>query len=174
MKDESLLSLARDMGFSQAASLDLATLALKQEVRDMCADNTCGQYGKRWSCPPGCGTLDECRETISRFTRGVLVQTVGEIEDSFDFEAMQEIEAQHKENVTRMRSALPNALALGAGCCTVCAQCTYPDQPCRFPEQQISSMEAYGILVLEVCKANGLTYFYGSDKMAYTSCFLLP
>lgn len=27
--------------------------------------------------------------------------------------------------------------------------------------------------VLEVCKANGLTYYYGADKMAYTSCFLL-
>lgn len=174
MTDESLLSLARDMGFSQAAPLDLSTLTLKQEVRDMCVDNTCGQYGKRWSCPPGCGTLDECRERISHFTHGVLVQTVGEIEDSFDFEAMQEIEARHKETMTRMRGALPDALALGAGCCTVCAQCTYPDQPCRFPEQQISSMEAYGILVLEVCKANGLTYFYGSDKMAYTSCFLLP
>ena len=27
--------------------------------------------------------------------------------------------------------------------------------------------------VLEVCKANGLQYYYGADKMAYTSCFLL-
>ena len=25
----------------------------------------------------------------------------------------------------------------------------------------------------QVCKANGLTYYYGADKMAYTSCFLL-
>ena len=37
----------------------------------------------------------------------------------------------------------------------------------------ISSMEAFGMLVLEVCKANGLSYYYGSDKMAYTGCFLL-
>jgi hypothetical protein len=29
------------------------------------------------------------------------------------------------------------------------------------------------MVVLEVCKANGLTYYYGPDKMAYTSCFLL-
>lgn len=34
-------------------------------------------------------------------------------------------------------------------------------------------MEAFGILVLEVCRKNDLTYYYGSDKMAYTSCFLL-
>ena len=37
----------------------------------------------------------------------------------------------------------------------------------------MASMEAYGLLVLEVCKANGLQYYYGSDKMAYNSCFLL-
>ena len=34
-------------------------------------------------------------------------------------------------------------------------------------------MEAYGMLVLEVCKANGLKYYYGSDKMAYNACFLV-
>ena len=34
-------------------------------------------------------------------------------------------------------------------------------------------MEAYGLVVLEVCKANSLQYYYGADKMAYTSCFLL-
>ncbi|MEF2837758.1 MAG: DUF2284 domain-containing protein [Oscillospiraceae bacterium] len=49
----------------------------------------------------------------------------------------------------------------------------HPDAPCRFPDKQIASMEAYGMLVLEICKSNGLQYYYGADKMAYTSCFLL-
>lgn len=64
-------------------------------------------------------------------------------------------------------------LALGAGCCTQCAKCTYPDEPCRFPEKMVSSMEAYGMLVIEICQKNGLTYYYGPDKMAYTGCFLV-
>ncbi len=71
------------------------------------------------------------------------------------------------------RQQTDHVLAIGAGCCTACAQCTYPDEKCRFPERMVSSMEAYGMLVLEVCKANGLQYYYGADKMAYTSCFLL-
>ena len=29
------------------------------------------------------------------------------------------------------------------------------------------------MLVLEVCKANGLAYYYGPETMTYTSCFLL-
>ena len=64
-------------------------------------------------------------------------------------------------------------LALGAGCCTQCAVCSYPDSPCRFPEKMVSSMEAYGMLVLEVCQKNGMAYYYGPNTIAYTSCFLL-
>ena len=177
MTYEQLARLAEEAGFSAWASLDVATIELKSEVRDMCAVNSCGQYGKRWSCPPGCGTLEECGEEIKVCTYGILVQTYGDIEDGFDFEAMMEIEADHKAHFTQMYEALreesAEVLALGAGCCTQCAKCTYPEEPCRFPEKMVSSMEAYGMLVLEICKANGLTYYYGADKMAYTSCFLL-
>ena len=177
MTYEQLCEMARDAGFSAWAALNPATIELKTEVRDMCAANSCGQYGKRWSCPPGCGTLEECGERLKACTRGILVQTYGDIEDSYDFEAMMEIEAEHKEHFSEMYEALRDAgipvLAIGAGCCTQCAQCTYPDAPCRFPDKMTSSMEAYVMVVLEICKANGLQYYYGSHKIAYTSCFLL-
>ena len=177
MTYEQLSQMAAQAGFSAWSPLDVTTIQLKTEVRDMCAANSCGQYGKRWSCPPGCGTLDECEARLRDYTHGILVQTYGDIEDGFDFEAMMEIEAEHKQNFLDMYDALretgSQVLAIGAGCCTRCAKCTYPEEPCRFPDQMISSMEAYGMVVLEVCKANGLQYYYGSDKMAYTSCFLI-
>ena len=177
MTYETLEQLAREAGFTAWAPLKAEDLELKQEVRDMCAANTCGQYGKRWSCPPGCGSLEECTDRLKGYTQGILVQTYGDIEDGFDFEAMMEIEDDHKEHFAEMYAALRRqtgeVLALGAGCCTACAKCTYPEEPCRFPEKMVSSMEAYGMLVLEICKRNGLTYYYGADKMAYTSCFLL-
>ena len=142
----------------------------------MCASGKCAMYDKRWSCPPGCGTLDECRELLKGYTRGILVQSVGALEDNFDIETMMETEAAHKERFYAMRKALVekgiDALAAGAGCCTICPECTYPDAPCRFPEQKMSSMEALGMLVLEVCKANDMRYFYGENTIAYTSCFL--
>ena len=34
-------------------------------------------------------------------------------------------------------------------------------------------MEAYGMLVMQVCQANHLDYYYGPGKIAYTSCYLL-
>lgn len=177
MTYEQLAALAKECGFTNWAPLDISTIDLKPEVRAACEDNTCGAYGKIWSCPPGCGPLEDCRAKIEARSFGILVQTVGDVEDSFDFESMMEIEQDHRDHFLKMYAALREAgvdvLALGAGGCRNCAKCTYPDEPCRFPEKMVSSMEAYGMLVLDVCKKNNLTYYYGADKMAYAGCFLL-
>lgn len=174
---EKLLSMAGEAGFTHAAPLDPATIELKDEIRAMCADNTCGQYAKRWSCPPGCGELTDCATRVARYRTGLLVQTVGKLEDSMDVESMMETEAAHKEHFqalyARIHREHPDVLALGAGCCTQCRTCSYPDATCRFPDKMVSSMEAYGMLVLDVCQKNGLTYYYGPDTITYTSCFLL-
>lgn len=169
--------LAIEAGFTYAAPLDIATLDLKPEVRQMCASNSCRQYGKRWSCPPGCGELEQLKQRICQYSTGILVQTVGQLEDAFDGEGMLETEQAHKDHLMQLQARLlpeyPRLLTIGAGCCTHCKTCTYPDAQCRFPEKQIASMEAYGMLVTEVCRLNGMQYNYGPCTIAYTSCFLL-
>lgn len=177
MTFEQLEQIAKEYGFEASAPLNIATIVPKQEVRNMCEGNACGQYAKRWSCPPGCGSLEECAHRLRDYSKGILVQTISEIEDSFDAEGIKKAETCHKNRMLDMYAAIcklaPNPLALGAGCCTRCKTCTYPYVPCRFPDEMIVSMEAYGILVLEVCKANGLPYYYGPERIAYTGCFLL-
>ncbi len=174
---EHLKALAAGAGFTYAGPLDVSTIRLLDEVRDMCAANACGAYGHNWSCPPACGPIDALRRVISQYYIGLLVQTVGELEDEFDGEGMMETEADHKRHFDTLHGRLlqewPNLLALGAGTCRRCAECTYPDAPCRFPDRRVSSMEAFGMLVSEVCKANGIRYYYGRGTIAYTSCFLL-
>ena len=172
-----ITELAKAQGFSQAALLDCRTIELKPEVRQMCEANTCHMYGKCWSCPPGCGSLETCREKIAGYRYGVLVQTTGQLEDDLDGETMMETEALHKEHFYAfervLRKQYPDILAIGAGCCTKCAECTYPDEPCRFPKEAFSSMEAYGMVVTQICQDNGLSYYYGPCTITYTSCYLL-
>lgn len=172
-----LQSLGQAAGFTHVAPLDCSTIQLMPDVRQMCAVNTCHMYGKNWCCPPGCGTLEECGERIRRYRYGILVQTVGELEDSMDGEGMMETEAAHKENFFRLEEALrplyPSMLPIGSGSCTRCKTCTYPEAPCRFPDKTFASMEAYGMLVTQVCQDNHLPYYYGPCTIAYTSCFLL-
>ena len=90
MEYKELEKLALDTGFSYAAELDASTLELRQEVRDMCGANTCGMYGRNLACPPACGTLEECRKQVEEYGHGIIVQTVGDVEDSMDFARVSE------------------------------------------------------------------------------------
>lgn len=174
MTIDALCEKALGAGFTYAAPMKASTIELRQEVRDMCA--ACSQYGKRWSCPPGCGELEDLRQQLREYNHGVLIQTVGNLEDNFDAETMMETEANHKKYLLRLQKELleekADVLILGAGCCTHCKECTYPDAPCRFPEKMVSSMEACGMVVADVCRANNVKYYYGPLTIAYTSCVL--
>lgn len=167
---------ARDCGFSTVEELSPETLRFLPEVRSMCAADRCQSYNKTWSCPPACGTLEHWEEKASHYSRGVLLQTIGDREDSYDFESMIEVSKQNDENFDRLLDILLEAkldmLPMSAGTCTRCESCTWPDAPCRFPEKLFPSMEACGLFVSQVCRDNNVPYYYGDDKIAYTCCIL--
>jgi len=171
------MELAIKHGFSHTGYLDPKTIEHRIEVRDSCAEGKCKTYAKNWMCPPACGTLDECRERVSKYSEGFIVQLTGELEDSLDYETMMETAKKNRELfstfVPIIRSEYPDALCLSAGGCTMCSKCTYPDNPCRNPEIAISSMEGYGMVVSDVCKSNNLPYYYGNNTITYVGCFLL-
>lgn len=173
---EKLTSLALECGFTNAGPLDPSTLVFMDEVRDMCAADKCQMYDKSWACPPACGTLEEMRKKVEGYKHGLIVQTVGEMEDSLDWEAIQDTAAKQGENFMKLEAELeklfPKLVAMGTGTCTRCTKCTYPDAPCRFPEKLFTSMEGCGLLVSKVCTDNGMPYNYGPNRIAYTGCFL--
>ena len=175
---EKLTAQAAEAGFSHSARLNVSKLEFLQQVRDMCNADQCNSYGKSWSCPPACPSLEEMRELVAKYTDGLLVQTVGELEDSYDWDGIMEAGARHKKNFGILWEALkkdhPSLYAMGAGACNLCDSCTYPDSPCRFPERMSASMEACGLYVSRVCTDNNLKYNYGQDRIAFTSCFLIP
>jgi len=172
-----LAALAAECGFTHCAPADVSTFEFLQEIRDMCAADKCNRYNKSWSCPPACGPIEEMRERVEGYTSGILLQTVGELEDSYDWEGIQNTAKLHGENFGKMWDELDkryaSVLAMGAGSCSKCESCTYPDSPCLFPERMAASMEACGLYVSKVCTDNNLKYNYGPNKIAFTACFLL-
>lgn len=79
-------------GFEEAGALNVEALEFLPEVRQMCAADRCRSFNRNWSCPPGCGTLEEIAERVKPYTRGILVQSIGQLEDEFDVETMMETE----------------------------------------------------------------------------------
>ncbi|MBQ7737469.1 MAG: DUF2284 domain-containing protein [Oscillospiraceae bacterium] len=172
---DSLKETALALGFDAAADIDVATLKPQEWVRSECAENKCQAFNKNWTCPPACGTLEECGARMQRYRRGMIVQTIGQLQKDIDSRGYAEIGLRHSENFRKLaeevKKQYPDALCLGAGGCRVCKQCAYPE-PCRFPEKAYSSMEGYGLFVTQVCRDNGVQYNYGRRTIAYSGCVL--
>ncbi|MDR1088960.1 MAG: DUF2284 domain-containing protein [Coriobacteriales bacterium] len=178
MNTERAGTLAKQSGFAVVGPLDVGALSFRQDVRDMCTPELCPEgYGQSWSCPPAVPALEELSVRARAFTEGILVQTIGELEDPFDFETVMETSALHAEHFMELTDRLGAEterplLALGAGACKRCASCTYPDAPCALPDKQIVSMEASGLLVNQVCEDSGISYNNGENTITFTSCCL--
>ena len=174
---DTLVKEAISCGFSRAGELNVSALEFMPEVREMCSADRCHQYGRNWRCPPGCGSIEDAALRAKEYSTGILVQTIGKMEDDFDYETIEETSKKHDENfaalVEKVRSRHPDMLPMGAGTCTLCETCTYPDEPCRYPDISISSMEAYGLWVSRVCELSNMPYNYGRQTIAFTSCYLL-
>lgn len=168
---EQLVMLAKEAGFTYAAPLAMDALVFRPEVREMCESGRCRSYGRSWSCPPAAGSLDVIRKRAEGYVSGIIVQTSGSID------ALVELMRTHKRSfdtlVRQVRCFYPDCLPMGAGACTRCRRCTYPERPCRYPGRMYISMEAYGLLVNDVAVRSGLKYNYGESMMTYTSCILV-
>ena len=94
----------------------------------MCETNACGNYGKCWMCPPDAGDIDALMNEAQSYQKALVYQTVGTLEDSYDFEGMMEAARLHNElsrALAKWFATLPFAkkLHLGAGGCHMCGVC---------------------------------------------------
>lgn len=159
--------------FDNVVALPTNDIMIHEEVRQMCQQNRCQSYGKNWTCPPGIGDLAQCKQTLFSHDSILLLQTIGEVEDSFDYEGYMRIETTHNKNIRKYQQMVAGSQALGAGACRLCATCTYPAHPCRHPKQAMASIESYGIIVSELCKQAQIPYYYHANQISYFGLLLL-
>ncbi|MDR0459358.1 MAG: DUF2284 domain-containing protein [Coriobacteriales bacterium] len=176
MSIDEALQIAKDAGFEVVAPMDPQKLTFMQDVRDMCEKNTCRQWGKKWTCPPACGTLEELEQRLLRYQEGVLFQTIAHMDGAFDYSGLEEAGKTLGAATTKLLDVLvardEDIWPFGNDGCFNCAECTYPDEPCRFPERAYPSMEACGLMVMYVCRDNDVPYYYGEGTVAFTGGFL--
>ncbi len=165
----------RRHGAFKSAVLEVAAMPFRREFRDACKANSCGKYGKCWTCPPNVGDIDELIVRAKGYERCLLFQTVSDIEDSFDIEGMLEAGARHNRITREIKAELmprlpADSLLLSAGGCRMCERCAKEDdQPCRYPGEALASLEAYGIPVSEAAAMGGMKYINGPNTVTYFS-----
>lgn len=170
---DTLTQAAKELGADRAAVIDARSVVTDPVFRDMCASNQCGRYGTCYMCPPDVGGIDELIQSLSNYSHVLVYQTVSRLEDSFDIEGMQEARGNHTRLSLALRkrldkSVLPHALHLSVGACGVCPDCAKQiDEPCRFPDLAMASLEAYGINVSALARSADMNYVNGQNTVTY-------
>ena len=160
-----------DAGIFQYGFVNTSEIQFTQEVRAMCEVNTCQKYNKTWACPPAIGTVDECRERVQKYDKMLVFSVKCDLEDSFDFEGMKKGAEKFKQVCIDVDKAISqyidDYLVLANEGCDKCKECTYPDAPCRFPEQTHGSLEGYGIFVSKLAGQAKINYTNGANTVTY-------
>ena len=164
------MELATRIGFDAVFPLDPKSIEFRQDVRDMCAQ--CRNYGKSWGCPPSCESVESITEACKPFTEGILMQTIAKKSRTIMDDAKKH-GALFSVFCDELRTKNSQFIPMGAGGCRRCEKCNYPDEPCAHPELVFPSMEASGILILDLCKANQIPYYYGEGTVAFMACCLI-
>lgn len=170
---EELIQLMLDAGASKAARIEEAQIVTNPAFFDTCKTNRCGNFGKCYACPPLAGSCDELIKSVHSYRHGLLYQTIGYLEDSFDIEGMGAAGRKHAETGMKIREALSKELPedawfLSAGGCRLCDRCAALDgSPCRFPDKVQTAMEGACIDVFQTTKSTPLKYINGQDTVTY-------
>ena len=129
-------------------------------------------------CPPDIGDIDELISQVKSYKRGLLYQSIFTLEDSFDFEGMQEGGREQSRRSRLLDDALRSEgyegyLHLSKGGCGVCSPCAkVKGEPCRFPDRALSSLEGYGINVSSTVKSTSMKYINGVNTVTYFGIIL--
>lgn len=156
--------------------IDPRDLEFSDRVRWIC-EHECSMYGKSWACPPGVGSVEQCKAKCLRHNCCLMVSTITEVADISDLQATLSTRTEHEaltDHVGRlMRQQGVEPYILSTEACAVCQRCAILDgAPCRFPEKMHPCVESQGINVIPVLENMGMPFLYGENVVTWVSLLL--
>ena len=155
------------------AHIDPKTLEFSDRIRWIC-QHECPMYGKSWACPPGVGSVPECRGKCGQYENCLLISTIVEVSDIADIDETLATRPEH-EAITNEVGAILEELGvkpyiLSTEACTECSRCAILDgEPCRFPERMHPCVESHGINVVPILEDQGLDFQFGANVVTWVS-----
>ena len=170
---EQIRQMALQLGAYRAELVPVEDISLDATFRTLCESNACGNYGRNYTCPPDAGDIYDLMEEIKNYNNALVYQTVGTLEDSYDFEGMMEAGLLHNQLAQKLwdftdELGLKEVLHLGAGGCRLCEVCGKSQGiPCRNPKRAMRSLETYGINVSLLASLAKMNYINGQNTVTY-------
>ena len=174
MTIEEVIKIAEECGFDTVSPIDTQSFKVNQLIRETCESNKCRCYGTNWGCPPH-SSAEEDEAKLKSYEHGLLLQCIGRSEKRIDSKMYADTGKRLSDAIIKLKEKVvdehPDCLALGAGPCPICKECAFPE-PCRFPDKRQEAVEGYGIFITQLCRDNGVLYYYGSGTIAYNGAIL--
>ncbi len=156
--------------------IDPKDLEFSDRIRWIC-EHECPMYGRSWACPPGVGSVEECKGKCLSFENCLLISTIVEVVDITNIEETLATRPEH-EAVTNevrdlMRSLGTEPYVLSTEACALCDRCAILDgQSCRFPDRMHPCVESHGINVVPILESRGLEFQFGANVVTWISLLL--
>ena len=153
--------------------IDPKELEFTSRVRWVC-EHECPRFGQTWACPPGVGTVENCRCRCLNYDHCLVIATITEISDIANMEEALATRGGHEALTDEVREYFREQglepYILSTESCAVCDRCAYLDgEPCRYPEKMHPCLESHGINLIPTLENLGLEYQYGSNVVTWFS-----
>ena len=153
--------------------IDPAELEFSDRVRWIC-EHECPMYGKSWACPPGVGSVEECRGKCARYANCLMISTITEVTDISDLNETLNTRPAHEKLTNQVRDLMREQgiepYILSTEACAVCERCAILDGlPCRMPGRMHPCVESHGINLIPTLEENGLEFQYGENIVTWYS-----
>lgn len=160
----------QELPIVQYAWLTPEEIPFSKRVRSICREE-CPRYGTSWSCPPGVGSVEECCDRCKAYDGVFVFTTIAEVTDAANMEETLATRGAHEETTRQIREIFCehsfDTIALSGESCAICKTCTYPDAPCRHPEQMLACIEGYGIVVPLLAEEAGIEFMNGNNIVTW-------
>ena len=153
--------------------VDPEKLEFSDRVRWVCRQE-CPMYGKTWACPPGVGSVAECREKCGSYENCLMIATVTEISDIGNKEEALATRPDHEAVTNEVRELLRQQgiepYILSTEACAECERCAFLDGlPCRMLDRMHPCVESHGINVVPMLENHGLEFQFGANVVTWIS-----
>ena len=153
--------------------IDPAKLEFSDRIRYICQAE-CPRYGKSWACPPGVGSVTECKAKCLGYQECLVVGTITECLDIADIDETLATRPDHEKLTDQVADMLRDMgvepYILSTDSCAICENCTFPEgKPCRHLDRMHPCIESHGINIIPALEENGLEFQYGGNIITWYS-----
>ncbi len=156
--------------------IDPRELEFSDRIRWIC-QNECPMYGRSWACPPGVGSVEECKGKCLSYENCLMISTIVEVRDITDIQETLATRGDHEAVTNEVRDIMrelgQEPYVLSTEACALCESCAILEgKPCRMPEKMHPCVESHGINVVPMLESRGLEFQFGANVVTWISLLL--